>query len=568
MHVLNKLTYIFVLFFVFAANSLAANITVQTDRSTLYANETFQLIFEATGSVDDDPDFSPLENNFSNLGESKSSNISIINGNYKKTATWTVTLMPLKAGVFTIPSIHFGKDLSPQIQLTIKPLDQNAATASGDFISELEVSSNQAYVNAQIIVTRRLLSNRRFASTPQFNELKTSGVDIIVEQLDEGKLFNTRRGNITYQVAEIRFAIFPQQSGKLHIEPSLAAARVNIGSNSNYYDPFRSNAQTKRALSRAIDLEVLPVPKQFKAQHWLVANSIQLLEHWPDNKTEYKVGEPITRNITVLADGVSFSQLPEITMPAIAGLKQYPDQPVTGDVKSSTGITSKYEQNIALIPARAGEFVLPAIEIPWWNSQTDKMEIAKLPAKHLVVVASGKPQATQATPAEPVQPAPELIPLTEPESRTSSQATSSFWIWLSLALAMGWLLTGLFWFFSSQKKSKQKKQPSTRHTDSLQQIDKILKQACDSGNAGACKDAFLQWGKTVFADQPPTSLGELADKAGEPLKTEINNLSAALYSNSPADWNSANLWRASRQTLSAIDDRKSSTTSELEPLYK
>ena len=44
----------------------AATITVKSDRSNVGLNESFTLVFESDGSVDDDPDFSSLEQRFSN----------------------------------------------------------------------------------------------------------------------------------------------------------------------------------------------------------------------------------------------------------------------------------------------------------------------------------------------------------------------------------------------------------------------------------------------------------------------------------------------------------------------
>ena len=103
---------------------------------------------------------------------------------------------------------------------------------------------------------------------------------------------------------------------------------------------------------------------------------------------------------------------------------------------------------------------------------------------------------------------------------------------------------------------------------SLKTTDRQLQSACESSDMQACKDALLDWGKALFIEQPPTSLGELGDRAGEPLKSEIDALNSALYSQHKESWNGAALWRASRELLSKQKQIKSSHTEQLEPLYK
>ena len=138
----------------FSGQIFAATITAQTDRSTISINESFSLILEATGSVDDDPDFSPLEKDFDILNRSQSSNISYINGNYSKSLTWTLHLMAKQEGILTIPSIAFGKDKSPQLRMTIKPAGKTDP-ATQDIFVEADISVKEAYVQQQIVYTMR-----------------------------------------------------------------------------------------------------------------------------------------------------------------------------------------------------------------------------------------------------------------------------------------------------------------------------------------------------------------------------------------------------------------------------
>ncbi|MDH5472063.1 MAG: BatD family protein [Gammaproteobacteria bacterium] len=558
---MKQLTFLLFLFLQ-TTFSVAASITAQADRNPVHINESFNLIFEASGSVDDEPDFSVLKSNFSVLNQSQSSSISIINGAYSKTTRWTLLLMPKQAGVFTIPSIAFGKDTSPQLRMTIKPEQPSSNGQTGDLFMELDVSTRKTWVQGQIILTVRLLSATNIS---QFgiSKLETNSIDLVTENLGEDKRYQTTRNNTPYLVFERKLAIFPQQTGTLRIEPFLGEVEVSTGSNS-YFDPFRRQTKIKRARSEAIEIEIAGIPKSFTGKTWLPASELKLVEEWSDDPASFKVGEPITRTLSLLANGLTSSQLPELTLPAVNGLKQYPDQPLLKDNKQGDGIIGIRQEKVAVIPAQSGPFILPAIEIPWWNTTTGKMEIARIANKTIVVAANASTQATAPTISTKPDPAMDKLPLSPVVTQT--QDSASLWFWLSLIFATGWLSTALLWWLSG----KTKKAPATNDTNmttSIKQAEKSLNKSCQNNDARACKQALLKWGKLIY-NKPLTNLGDLAQLAGEPLASRINTLNAALYSQSPSSWTAQDMMQIIRQIQTDKLQKKPVPKNTLEPMYK
>ena len=90
------------------AAGLQAAISVSPDRPQVMLNESFQLVFEADGPVDGDPDFTPLEDKFQIISTGQSSNFSMLNGQVSRTQQWTLTLLPKEAGTIEVPPINFG----------------------------------------------------------------------------------------------------------------------------------------------------------------------------------------------------------------------------------------------------------------------------------------------------------------------------------------------------------------------------------------------------------------------------------------------------------------------------
>ncbi|VAW60898.1 hypothetical protein MNBD_GAMMA11-2805 [hydrothermal vent metagenome] len=570
----NTLIYIFsLLVYLLISTANAADIRVIVDRSQVQLNETFSMKFESTENVDGEPDFSPLERDFKIISKSTSSNMSITNGQYKKTSRWNLSLMPMQVGTITIPPISFGSDQSRKLQITITPVKKSTGRKGQAFISELEISTSTAYVQSQIIVTQRMLSARNINGY-EFSPLDISGVDVVTESLGDVKQYQTTIDNTPYLVLEKIHAIYPQAHGELLIKPSLASARVAINNRSSY-DPFRSNTKTVRRSSDKKKIHVKNMPRSFKGRHWLPAREIQLVEEFPENET-FKAGEPITRTISLLADGQSASQLPEIVMDEIKGLKQYPDKPLLNNNKREDGITGVQQIKFALIPAHEGKYTLPAITIPWWNTQTDKMEIAKIAARTFTV------KATAVSASSTITPRPTLALATSPESNTHSTTTSPpspsttahadnnpLWKIIALLLACGWGVTLIvLWKSRHNNKPVDSVEPATTH--SLKQAYRQLRSCCEKKNAQACKNALLVWASALFADQSIHSLGQLSRHVNAPLARKISDLNAHLYKQSTADWTCEGLADLCMKFEKSIiqDNRHKKNHPQLETLYR
>ncbi len=107
-----SLVFFFLLLISAPQSLFAAEINVSVDRNPVSLDESFQIIFTASESPDDDPDFSPLEQDFSILSQSSSSSSSWINGKSSKTIQWTLSVMAKQAGNLVIPPVQFGNDVS------------------------------------------------------------------------------------------------------------------------------------------------------------------------------------------------------------------------------------------------------------------------------------------------------------------------------------------------------------------------------------------------------------------------------------------------------------------------
>lgn len=536
--------------------ALAADIQVSVDRNPVNVNESFQIVFSASEEPDGNPDFTPLQQNFEILDRQRSSNASWVNGKSSRSEQWTLQVLAKQPGELLIPPIAFGADISKPLSIVVSE-NQTAQQNNEDIFLEVSVSNDKPYVQSQVLYTfklfRRLQITQARLDEPQLK-------DSVVEKLGEDSTYTTVIQGVNYWVTERKYAIFPQQSGTVTIAPLTLNAEVLVQHRPSFNGFFNSQStETRRVVSKAITLNVQAVPEAFKSAAWLSAESLQLVEDWSDKSLQVKVGDPLTRTLRLTAKGSTVGQLPELAgAGALNGMKSYPDQPVLKEDKQSDGLTALREEKIAYIPSKPGDYTLPAVEINWFNTKTQKIETAVLPSVTIKALAAAADQPTpQSQLAETETPAP-----TVPTPVSTDNNDLLFWKLMSAFLGLGWLLTLVVLYLYSRKKSAnsaviQQQTPASAYA-------KTLKHACWENNPLSAKQALLLWGKRQFAAE---SLGAIASLCDEPLRREIDKLNQYLYSGRQQAWEGQPLWLAfdachMKTGAAAVAD------DGLEPLYK
>lgn len=550
--------------------ALAAHITASVDRNPVSIDESFKIFFTADDTPDSDPDFSPLEQDFDILNQSQSSSASWVNGTYTNSIRWTIEVTAKKAGDAVIPAISFGNDTSEPLPIVVQQgaSNKDAAHSNAEIFLEAKAESVQPYVQSQVLYTIRLY-RRVDVAQAELSEPELS--DAVIEKLGEDSNFNTVVDGVSYLVTERKYAIFPQKSGTMTIKPLALTAQVIVASQPDFRDFFGSRmTRTKRVLSNEVVLNVKPAPSEFKGKNWLAAEKLELSQTWSGDTQQMKVGEPLTRTLTLRGVGATVGQLPELnTIKTDAKLKAYPDQPVLDEQKQADGIIATRQEKIALIPSEVGKHVVPSIEIPWFNTKTQKMEIARIPETVINVIGVGANQPETAAPASPSVsvPSPNVTPDRTLQTAPNNEINKpSIWLWVSVFLAAGWLLTVLYFLLKKPKIAADASQRINADNNErcVTECVRQLKNACADNNPQAAKDALLAWGAVKFGVK---SLGAVAESCDARLRDEILALNQALYGKGSNPWLGKKLFQVftEHKAREKIGD---SQQDGLEPLHR
>ena len=361
-------------------NSLEATI----DRNPVMLDEAIRLTVTADGSADRDAfDSSPLLKDFVVGRTSVSSQTSIVNFDTKRTTVWTTTLFPRKEGTFTIPSLTIeGKSTKP-IQVKVIPVQEQSNVARDYFVTT-NIDVKEAYLNQQLLYTVKLfLSSNIERGSLQAPEMQNAEITQLGEDKQYTDIVNGRR----YQIIERQFAVVPQASGEFALRGPIFTGEV-MAANTNQRFGFFNRTQQINRVGPDITVNIKPIPQGIDYP-WLPSEMVRVDEEWPQGDS-FVAGEPVTRIVTLTALGVVEEQLPDIPEFYPPNFKLYPDQSNTTTVEKDQSLISQRQTSLAIIPTQPGNFVLPEITIPWFNTLTQQTEYATIPARSITVApASG-----------------------------------------------------------------------------------------------------------------------------------------------------------------------------------
>jgi len=556
-----KILFMFLAMLLANHQALAA-VTAQVDRYDIGVDETINLSIAVNGNDSGEPNIEPLRQDFEILSRSHSSSYSLINGSMSKQSTWVLTLRPLHAGTLHIPALQVGGKHTRPIMIQVRKAAVRQSPAgypAGAVWLDMAIEPTSVRVQQQAIITLRVYQSVRL-NQAQLSEPTSDHA--IIERLGKDKNYQESRNGRMWNVTERRYAIFPQQHGLIHIAPVQLDGNVIVRNSGSalqfpgFASPFPGfgsqllqSTRPVRVRSNAARLSVSAIPSNWKGREWLPAKHIRIQENWPVGTA--RVGIPITRTLTLRADGLSSSQLPELSTVLPDGLKGYPDQPVLKDDPRDDGMHGSRQQKIAIMPTRAGTYTLPEIDIPWWNTGTGKQETAILPARTFNVVAApgsstmtSIPDASQASSKH----------LTSPKPATKRMANAipahqaSPWKLLALFFLAGWLMT-IVWSWRRLRHSQRRHKPAPATDMDTATARKKISIACKQHDAKACEQALLQFARLRWVGKDVSNLAAFASHCHQPLVQEIKALELYLYAKKEGvSWQGDKMLQAFEQT--------------------
>ncbi|WP_299586435.1 BatD family protein [uncultured Microbulbifer sp.] len=539
--------------FCLPVNSQASDLSANVDRNKIGIDETLNLRVRYSGDENGgQPDFELLEQDFDILSRQQSNQYRVINGRAESFVEWILTLAPKREGELFIPSLHFKGQVSDAIPIKVSEAGSAPDGAKRKAFMEIELDKDEVFVQEQLLVKVRLYT------TIGLHDIATEPLQVAgahVEKVDEQR-YERKLDGVSHAVYELTYAVFPDSSGQLSIP---ALTYVAVAGRRDPFSLFNRNSQRLRLRSQGKTIEVLPKPDSYSGAHWLPAASLGIVQTWSQDPDTFAVGEPITRILTIRAEGLRAAQLPPLPKLDLQGLKTYPDQPQQEDQVGPNGVTGSRIETTAIVATQPGDYQLPAITLTWWDTKNKKQRTTQLPAFRFKV------SGTAAT-TPPSQESGNLPTLATP-STINLEKQGHFWRNLAIAAIASHLLWILYFYRLNQKRTKL--QTTNPNSEKKEQHEGKLKKAIESEDPIHIQQALLEWLQQRWPQARGNNLSEMSHQLGFEELVELQSLlSAAIYQEPIKPLNTEKLKILIRQLMERNSDlNTASEQGELPKLF-
>ena len=136
-------------------------------------------------------------------------------------------------------------------------------------------------------------------------------------------------------------------------------------------------------------MQVTILPKPINWQGWWLPSKdvkITVQDDFLDNITP---GDSLRRVVKITALGTTMEQLPKIPPLEAENLKVYLSPEKRELVQTPQGdIQGILETSIVFVPVKEGNIVIPGLKIPWFNTETQNIEMVEIPGTNIQVQPS------------------------------------------------------------------------------------------------------------------------------------------------------------------------------------
>lgn len=371
--------------------------------------EPFRAEFALNAKPDDKSFAPPTFDGFDVLAgpaTSQGSSISIVNGKMTKSVNYSITyvLMPTRSGELRIGEAEVAVD-GVKYRTRVTPVEVRAAGANAlgggsqaresrqqqsgesleqragnqigkdDVMLRLALSRRSVYKGEPIRATLKLYSRVNVAGSegakmPAFNGFWSQQLDI-----EQGPFRETLDGKVyeAYNIAE--YLLYPQQSGRLTIEPSELTVFVQVVvQNPRNYDPFfgggREIYNVRRALrTPEVAVEVKEFPAGAPASFTGAVGRYTMEATLSTDSVSANSAANI--NVRIAGSGnLKFMQSPTLELPS--SFEMYDVKPTEQIRNSSSGSTGYRSFEYPFIPRAEGDYTIAPIEFSYFNPETAK----------------------------------------------------------------------------------------------------------------------------------------------------------------------------------------------------
>ncbi|MEZ4529330.1 MAG: BatD family protein, partial [Desulfobacterales bacterium] len=340
-------------------------------------------------------DTSPIRD-FKVISSGTATSINMINGQFSRETTYTYTLIPLKEGSLTIPSLPVNsgtrtwhtKPVSILVSRTARSEENNA---DQDIFLRAQVSVSSPFAGQQIVYTIKVFQGAELANAnlqaPDFSGFSA-------KKVEEQKKYRTAVNGREFHVTAISYVLIPLKAGQLTLSPAVLQCDIvrRSGRRRSFFDdPFfgmRGTLESAVFQSEPINLDIRPLPLyQGTGKFSGLVGKFSI--HSAIDPAALKVGESATLSLVISGTGnIMDAGQPEIAIPP--SFKTYNDSPEDAIEVTEQGYSGQKSFRTALVPSEPGEYDIGDVQLVYFDTEKGEYAAASAQAVHVSVAPSGE----------------------------------------------------------------------------------------------------------------------------------------------------------------------------------
>ncbi|MDA0120703.1 BatD family protein [Vibrio sp. T11.5] len=503
----------------FSQPAMAANVWASVSKNKVVKNEVFQLRVVVDEKVSsDDIDFSGLDKDFYVGRPSFGSSINIVNGNRSTRSEWNLTLAAQTLGVAKIPAFTINGASSKPIAIQVT-MDRDEPKVSDLVELRSSLDKTTLYPNESASLQTRLIikADPRRLQNPNVVPPRVDGLTLT--QIGEPNQYQSVLGGVEVTVLDQNYLITADQPGEYTLTSAAFKGSVVYGND---------RTGTTKLISvdtpaKTFDIKVEDKPAGYTGV-WLPTSELNLAQTWTSadgeniassSTPQAKVGDSITRELTLDIKGLSSDRFPNLKITYPQGIRVYEEKPQFTQLDNGfTRMTLKQ----VLIPQQTGKVDLPEVNLNWWDSQNKQQKTARLDGLSLDV-----------SPGESLNIPVPASPYTAPaDVKTVTVSDPGIWPYLTGLFALLWAISTVLWL----TKRPQAIESDERQINVPLKSSDALIAALKAGDHFKAQHSASKW-LTEAQINDPSLVNE--------IQNELDEMQKCHFSQQETGWNAAKL---------------------------
>ena len=242
-------------------------------------------------------------------------------------------------------------------------------------VAEVSLKSDDViYVGQRVEVAVKVLTDQWFGKAPEFPEFELADT-ITLKPVNATINSSERLHGQSYAAQTQPYFMYPRQAGRYTIPP--LEIRVLVGR--------EQEEQIVTTQGVGFEARLPEAALEAGVQDLIATPKLDVNEQFDKPAEDLKVGDSLTRTITITLSDSLAMLLPPVSFEEIEGLGVYPAHPYVNDKAERGTYTGTRQKSVTYILEAAGVYQLPEISMYWWDTKQGKLKQEVLPAVELIV---------------------------------------------------------------------------------------------------------------------------------------------------------------------------------------